>query len=102
MNREDALKSAIAFVTELGAVPLNGRGYPSGDAKVPTLAEKIKAILDLAEFMTGGDDPDPITPAQLAATAGIRVVNAGMPPRPADPPVPGGGPDRPQTPEPPF
>lgn len=58
MNRAESLDKAKEMVDAMADVPTKPNGFPVDGSKPPTLEERTRAILQLAEFLYE-TEPDP-------------------------------------------
>lgn len=56
MTRVEALEKAEAIVRNLEQAPINDRGYIRDGWKQPTFAERVQAVITMAEFILGISD----------------------------------------------
>lgn len=66
MNRAEAMRMAIEHVDKMATnVPMKANGYAVDGWKAPTFGERMKAVLEMAEFLWEPDDireADPESP----------------------------------------
>lgn len=56
LSRKEATELAVKIIDEQAKVPMKSNGYPADGWKAPSLAEKVDAIVKLAEFMWEPED----------------------------------------------